>query len=147
GFMDGGGEPRAVETVGPYTVVETVATRAFTITYRATQPALDRTVLVKVQKATVAASSPIAAEIEREAAILARLDHEAIVRLYDFTRGDAARIVTEDASGPTLAEVIAGGAVDPDSAAAIALAVARGLGHAHERGVVHRALSPSAIVV
>jgi eukaryotic-like serine/threonine-protein kinase len=143
--MDGAGAPR---TIGPYTVVETVATRAFTITYRASQPGLDRTVLVKARKATVSAASPFAAEIEREAAVLARLDHEAIVRLFDFTRsGDAARLVIEDARGPSLAEVIAAGRVDPDAAAAIALAVARGIGHAHERHVVHRALSPAAIVV
>lgn len=135
-------------TIGPYKIEETVATRPFTVTYRAAQPGLGRTVRIKTLKPTVAASSPYAAELAREAAILSRLEHETIVRLFDYLRvGETARLVTEDPRGPTLEEVIKSGPVAPDAAAAIALSIARGLGHAHERGVVHRGLRPSGVVI
>ncbi len=142
------GSDEGLRTIGPYHVEETVATRAFTVTYRAAQPGLGRTVRIKTLKPTVAASSPYAAELSREAAILSRLEHETIVRLIDLVRADnTVRLVTEDPRGPTLEEVIKSGPVAPDSAAAIALGIARGLGHAHERGVVHRGLRPGVVVV
>lgn len=137
--------PRAI---GPYQIEETIATRAFTVTYRAAQAGLGRTVRIKTLKPTVAATSPYAAELSREAAILSRLEHESIVRLFDFVRAEGtARLVTEDPRGPTLEQVIAAGPVAPDAAAAIALGVARALGHAHERGVIHRGLRPGVVVV
>jgi serine/threonine-protein kinase len=55
--------------------------------------------------------------------------------------------VTEDPRGPTLEDVIKSGPLAPDAALAIALGLARGLGHAHERGVVHRGLRPSGVVI
>ena len=137
--------PRAI---GPYQIEETIATRAFTVTYRAAQAGLGRTVRIKTLKPTVAASSPYAAELSREAAILSRLEHESIVRLFDFVRAEGtARLVTEDPRGPTLEQVIAFGPVAPDAAAAIALGMARAIGHAHERGVIHRGLRPGVVVI
>ncbi len=135
-------------TIGPYQIEETIATRAFTVTYRAAQAGLGRTVRLKTLKATVAASSPYAAELSREAMILARLSHEAVVRLIDLQReGGTVRLVTGDPRGPTLDEIVKSGSIAPDSAAAIALGIARGLGHAHERGVIHRGLRPGVVVV
>lgn len=142
------GSDEGPRTIGPYQIKETIATRAFTVTYRATQAGLGRTVRIKTLKPTVAATSPYAAELSREAAILARLEHEAIVRLFDFVRAEGTvRLVTEDPRGPTLEQLIAGGPIAPDAAAAIALGVARALGHAHERGVVHRGLRPGVVVI
>jgi eukaryotic-like serine/threonine-protein kinase len=142
------GSDEGLRTIGPYQIEETVATRAFTVTYRAAQAGLGRTVRIKTLKPTVAASSPYAAELSREAAILSRLEHETIVRLIDLVRADnTVRLVTEDPRGPTLEEVIKSGPVAPDPAAAIALGIAKGLGHAHERGVVHRGLRPGVVVV
>src|SRR5262249_49519439 len=137
----------APATIGPYRILETVAVRAFTVTYRASQPGLGRTVLIKTHKPTVSARSPYAAELAREAAVLSRLEHEAVIRLYDFVRTEGAvRLVIEDVRGPTLEEVLKTGRIEPDPAAAIALSIARGLGHAHERGVVHKGLRPSAVI-
>src|SRR5580692_5900936 len=129
--------------IGPYTVVETVAARAFTVVYRVEQRPLGRTVLVKTLKPSVSAGSAFAAELEREAAVLGRLDHEGIVRLHDFVRApdeSLLYLVLEDAHAVALDEILGATRLEPEVAAAIALAVARALGHAHERGVVHRAL-------
>ncbi len=142
------GSDEGPRTIGPYQIQATVATRAFTVTYRAGQAGLGRTVRIKTLKPTVAASSPYAAELSREAMILARLEHESIVRLIDLARAEnTVRLVTEDPRGPTLEELIKSGPVAPDPAAAIALGIARALGHAHERGVVHRGLRPGVVVV
>lgn len=142
------GSDEGPRPIGPYRIEATIAIRAFTVTYRAAQPGLGRTVRIKTLKPTVAASSPYAAELSREAAILARLEHETIVRLFDFTRTLATvRLVMEDPRGPTLEEVIKSGPLAPDAAMTIALSMARGLGHAHERGVVHRGLRPSGVVI
>ena len=137
-----------LRTIGPYQIEAVVATRAFTVTYRAAQPGLGRTVRIKTLKPTVAATSPYAAELSREAMILSRLEHETIVRLIDLVRADnTVRLVTEDPRGPTLEEIIKSGPVAPDPAAAIALGIARGVGHAHEHGVIHRGLRPGVVVV
>ncbi len=135
--------PRAI---GPYAVLEQVAARAFTVTFRAEQPSLGRTVLIKTLKASVSLGSPFAAELTREAAVLGRLAHEGIVRLYDFVRApDALYLVLEDARAVPLDEILSAARLDPEVAAAVALSAARALGHAHERGVVHRALDSAAV--
>ncbi len=134
--------------IGPHSILETVETRAFTVTYRAERKDLGRTVLVRTLRPAVPISSPYAAELSREAAILGRLEHPSIVRLYDFVHEPGALyLVLEDARGATLAALIQAGRVEVDAAAAIALALARALAHAHERGVVHRALRPRVVIL
>lgn len=137
--------------IGPYAIVETVAARAFTVTYRGEQRALGRTVLIKTLKSTVSAGSLFAAELEREAALLGRLDHEGVIRLYDFVQTpERLYLVLEDARAISLEKILAalgGQRVDPEVAAAVALAVARAVAHAHDRGVVHRGIQSAVVAI
>ena len=130
--------------VGPYRLVEPVSGDALTVTYRAEHVELERKVLIKMLKPTVPASSPFAQELEREAKILARMQHEVVVELYDFVRAEGALyLVLEDPQGFPLSEVLTKlPRLPPDVAAAIGVELSRGLGHAHERGVVHREVRP-----
>ena len=138
----------AVKSFGAYAVKETLETRAFTVTYRAEQPRVGRAVRIKALKPTVSIDSPFAEDLEREAAVLGMLEHEGVIRVHDLVRAEGALyLVLEDARGPTLEEVIRGGRLGVDQALGLALLVARALGHAHERGVVHRALAPAAITI
>ena len=140
--------PPAPPTLGPYAILETIEARAFTVTYRAEQKSLGRTVLLKTLKSTVSADSPFAAELTREAAVLGRLDHEGVVRLHDFVRAEGALyLVLEDARGVPLTDVLRLARLDLEPALAVALAAARALGHAHGRGVVHRAFGASAVAI
>lgn len=135
--------------LGSYLLREVVSARALTVTYRAEHAELGRAALIKTLKPTVSASSAFAAGLEREAKILARIRHPNIVDIHDFQR-DEERIwlVLEPLAGPTLAALRArAGSLEEGAAAAIALEIARGLGHAHERGVVHRELRPERVVV
>lgn len=124
--------------------VETVSRRAFCVTFRARHEELGRTVLIKALKPTVSVSSPFSQGLVREARVLSSIRHDSVVALYDFVRtADSMWLVLEDVRGHTLAEVMARARrLGTDAAAAIGLEVSRGLGHAHERGIVHRDLRP-----
>ncbi|WP_437601031.1 protein kinase [Sorangium sp. So ce590] len=135
--------------LGPYILREAVSARALTVTYRAEHAELGRAALIKTLKPTVSAASAFAAGLEREAKILARIRHPNIIDIHDFHRDeDRIWLVLEPLSGPTLAALCArAGRLDEGAAAAIALEIARGLGHAHERGVVHRELRPERVII
>lgn len=135
--------------LGPYVLREAVSARALTVTYRAEHVELGRAALIKTLKPTVSAASAFAAGLEREAKILARIRHPNIIDIHDFQRdGDRIWLVLEPLAGPTLAALCArAGRLDQVTAAGIALEIARGLGHAHERGVVHRELRPEHVLV
>ena len=135
--------------LGPYRLLEEVDRLGVTATWRAVHDQLGRRALVKALRPAASPTSGFAREIEREAAALARLDHDGVVRLYDFERTDAGPwLAVEDPGGFSLADVIAKAPkLAPEVAAAIAIGAARGLGHAHERGVVHRHLSPRAFTL
>jgi serine/threonine-protein kinase len=134
-------------TLGPFRLLEPFVTRALTVTWRAEQEGLGRTVLVKTLKPTVAPSSPFSQELDREAKVLARIRHEGVIELYEFVRTDEhVYQVLEDVGGWSLAEVLErAGRLEPPVAAAIALELSRALGHAHERGVVHKGLRPDLV--
>ena len=147
----------AARRLGPYATLEELSSRAFTTTYRAEQPTLGRTVLLRALKPTVSPSSPFAQEIEREAAMLAKLNHPAIIRLFDFVRTEeTAYLVLEDKRGVMLTELVGArgearsatserGRLGFDAAAAVTLEIARGLGHAHGRGIVVKDLRPAVV--
>lgn len=136
-------------SIGPYRLIERVAVRPLTETWRAEQPQLARSVLVKSLKATVAPSSAFAEELDREAHVLSRVAHEGVVQLYEYVRSaEHVYLVLEDAGGHGLDAVLARAPVlEPLSAVAIVLELARALGNAHALGVVHRSLRPSAVAI
>jgi serine/threonine-protein kinase len=117
--------------------------------YRAIQSPLERPVTIKSLGPGIIPSSPFAAGLEREARLLAQLSHPNVIALYDFVRsGDRMWLVLEHVEGVTLAEVLKQAERLPQAAAvAVAKALASGLAHAHERGIVHRDLRPSNVLV
>jgi len=146
-----GGEqaPHVFDRFGPYRVEGDMVESGLIVTLRAVHERLPRRVRIKTLRPTLSVDSPYAQQLEREAAILARVRHEGILDLYELVRKeDALWLVLEDPDGPTLAEVLAsesGSKVTLEQAVAIALGVARALAVAHERGVTHRALCPSRV--
>jgi serine/threonine-protein kinase len=113
--------------------------------YRATQAPLGRRVTVKALAASIVPESPFALALEREARLLAQLSHPSLIGLYDFVRrGDRLWLVLEYVDGYSLAEVLTRFKRLPQGAAlAIVRAIAEGLAHAHERGIVHRDVRPA----
>ena len=69
--------------LGPYAIGEVAQRRGLTTTYRASHEALGRSALVKTLDASVLLPSPFAADLDREARLLAGLSHESIARLLE----------------------------------------------------------------
>src|SRR2546423_15295904 len=85
---------------------------------------------------------------ERQGRLLARLDHPGIVRVHELLRvGSDLFLVMEHVPGGDLRRVLAEGPPPDAEAARILTQVAAALDHAHERGVVHRAVRPSHVLV
>ena len=115
--------------------------------YRATDTKLKRTVAIKVLPDAVATDSERLARFQREAEILASLNHPNIAAIYGLERSDGqTALVMELVEGPTLADRIAQGPIPLDEALPIAT-VADALEAAHERGIIHRDLKPANIKV
>ena len=116
--------------------------------YRATDTNLKRAVAIKVLSAPVAADAERLARFQREAEILAALNHPNIAVIYGLERsGSTAALVMELVEGRTLADHIAQGPIPIDEALPMATQIAEALEAAHEQGIIHRDLKPANIKV
>src|SRR5215469_13966153 len=112
--------------------------------WRATDTKLNRDVAIKVLPEGFAQDSDRMARFQREAQVLASLNHPGIAAIYGV---EDCALVMELVDGPTLAERIAQGAMPLEEALPVAKQIAEALDYAHERGVVHRDLKPANIKV
>jgi len=135
--------PSAGEIIGRYRIVREVGHGGFGTVVEAHDTVLDRPVALKF----LTPARPLGAPDERvraEADAIARLSHPAIVQIHDRgTSGHGPFLVLELLEGQALSRRIERGPLPPREAVRIALEVARGLAHAHVRGVVHRDLKPA----
>jgi serine/threonine protein kinase len=119
--------------------------------YRATDTNLKRAVAIKVLLESVASDPERLARFQREAEVLASLNHPNIAHIHGLKKsGGVTAPVLELAEGPTLAEHLdvqraKGGVLPLDETLSIAKAIAPALEAAHEQGVVHRDLKPANI--
>ncbi len=103
---------------------------------------------LKVLPASLAGDADRLARFQREAEVLASLNHPNIAAIYGFERADGvSALVMELVEGPTLADRIAQGALPLDEALGVARQIADALEAAHERGIVHRDLKPANVKV
>ena len=121
--------------------------------YRATDTKLGREVAIKVLPAGLATDAERLARFEREAKLLASLNHANIAHVYGFESatlpdGSSAHFLAmELVEGEELAERLKRGAIPVDEALAIARQIAEALEEAHEKGIVHRDLKPANVKV
>jgi len=114
--------------------------------YRARDARLKRDVALKILPESLATDPERLARFQREAEVLASLNHPHIASIYGLEdSNDAHAIVMELVDGETLAERIARGPIPIDEALPIAKQIAEALEAAHEQGVIHRDLKPSNI--
>ena len=112
--------------------------------YRAKDTKLGREVAVKLLLDEVSADPERLARFEREARVLASLNHKNIASLHAFEReADTNFLVMELVEGETLADRIAHGPIPADEAIPLFLQIAEGLEAAHDKGVIHRDLKPA----
>ena len=134
--------------LGAYDIVALIGSGGMGEVYRARDNRLNRDVAIKVLPADVAADHDRLARFEREAQVLASLNHPNIAQIHgvDDSSGTPA-LVMELVDGPTLADRIAIGPIPLDEALPIAKQIAEALEAAHEQGIIHRDLKPANIKV
>ncbi|HET9222960.1 MAG TPA: serine/threonine-protein kinase, partial [Roseiflexaceae bacterium] len=118
------------------------------IVYRAYEPALDRTIALKILAPELAHQPGFAARLRREAISAARLRHPNIALLYEFGQTDETSfLVMEYVPGDSLRELLAAGLLPTERALKILGQIGQALDYAHSMGVVHRDIKPSNILV
>jgi eukaryotic-like serine/threonine-protein kinase len=117
--------------------------------YLARQLSLDRPVALKVMSNRWAADPVFVARFTREAYAAAQLSHPNIVQIHDIGETAGTRFFSmEFVAGRTLADLIKlRGKLDPETAVGYVLQAARGLKHAHERGMIHRDVKPDNLLI
>jgi serine/threonine protein kinase len=134
---------------GRYRIEELLGTGGMAQVYRGTDTVLSRPVAIKVLSAEYVRDPAFVERFRREAQAAARLNHPAVVSVYDTGSDDGIHfIVMEFVSGRTLADVLAAeGPLPPERAAAITARVAEALSFAHDAGLVHRDVKPANVMV
>ena len=130
--------------LGPYEITAQIGVGGMGEVYRATDTKLKRDVAVKVLPAALAADPERLACFQREAEVLASLNHPNIAAIYGLEEAEQTKaLVMELVEGPTLADRIKQGAIPVDKALPIAKQIAEALEAAHEQGIIHRDLKPA----
>jgi serine/threonine-protein kinase len=134
--------------LGPYEIVSLLGAGGMGEVYRARDRRLDRGVAIKILLEPLAADPERIARFEREAKLLASLNHPHIAQIYGFEDDGGARaLVMELVEGPTLADRIAQAPVPLAQALPIARQIVDALEAAHAQGIIHRDLKPANIKV
>jgi eukaryotic-like serine/threonine-protein kinase len=134
--------------LGPYEVAAQIGVGGMGEVYKATDTNLKRSVAIKVLPASVAGDAERLARFQREAEVLAALNHPNIAQIHGLEKSDGMiALVMELVEGPTLADRIEQGAIPLDEALPIAKQIADALEAAHEQGIIHRDLKPANIKV
>ena len=132
--------------LGPYEILGSLGAGGMGEVYRATDTNLKRQVAIKVLSASVATDADRLARFQREAEVLAALNHPNIAHIFGVEKaGGTFALAMELVEGPTLADRIARGAVPLDEAIPIAKQIADALESAHEQHIIHRDLKPANI--
>jgi len=148
------------DRIGPYEIVAPLGAGGMGEVYRARDTRLDRQVALKILPAAFTEDSDRLLRFEREARVLASLNHPNIAQIYDAGRYDAGSapdrgpttpgvfaLAMELVEGDDLKDRIASGPVPLDDALAIARQIADALETAHDAGLVHRDLKPANVKV
>ncbi len=141
--------PDQPESVGRYQIVAPLGRGAMGAVYRAHDTVLDREVAVKVMASGLAQDEAFRTRFEREARIVARINHPNVVAAYDlgYHTDGSPFIAMELLAGQDLSVILRTRPLDADDSAAVALQVLAGLSQAHQREIVHRDVKPANIFI
>ena len=132
--------------LGPYEILSAIGAGGMGEVYRATDRNLKRSVAIKVLPASVAGDADRLVRFQREAEVLAALNHPNIAAIYGLEKtADFTALVMELVEGEDLSQRIARGAMPIDESLPIARQIADALDAAHEQGIIHRDLKPANI--
>ena len=136
------------KTLGHYKILEQLGKGGMGEVYRAKDQKLGRDVAIKVLPEEFAQDTDRIARFQREAKLLASLNHPNIAAIHGLEESEGTHfLVLELIEGDTLADRIKNGPIPAEESLKLALQIAEALEAAHEKGVIHRDLKPANIKV
>lgn len=135
--------------LGDYQVQSGLGEGGMARVYKAYHPRLRREVAIKIILSQIATREGFQARFEREAQVVASLEHPNIVSVYDFKEeNNLTYLVMQYVGGGTLREQLRGNRpIEPTRAVNYTIQMARALHHAHQRGIVHRDVKPQNMLI
>ncbi len=141
-------DPLISQTLGNYEIVGKLGKGGMATVYRARQRNMQRDVAIKVMSADLAADPEFVARFEREAHVIARLEHPRILPVHDFGHeGELFYLVMRLVEGESLYYRLKRGPLPLKTAARYLTQIAEALDYAHAEGVIHRDLKPNNILI
>ncbi len=134
------------EYIGTYKILEKIGEGGMAYIYKALQPSLKRTVVIKKLKDP---NKEIIKRFKKEALLSASFHHQNLVAIYDFIYANRSYyLVMEHVDGEDLRTIIDHlTPIPPQIAALITLSIAQGLEYTHARNIIHRDIKPSNVLV
>jgi serine/threonine-protein kinase len=136
------------EQVGPYRVTEKLGQGGMATVFKAYHAALDRYVALKVLHPAFKEDENFLARFQREARVVAKLEHPNIVPVYDFAEHEGQPyLVMKFIEGETLKARLKSSPLSPEEGIAILEAVGQALSYAHKQDILHRDIKPSNVIL
>ncbi len=136
------------ETVGPYRITEQLGQGGMATVFKAYHAALDRYVALKVLHPAFLEDPNFLARFQREARLVAKLEHPNIVPVYDYSEHEGRPyLVMKFVQGETMKARISRGPLPAGEVGRMVAAVGAALAYAHDHGVLHRDIKPSNILL
>ena len=134
--------------IGSYKIIEEIGRGGMTIVYRAYQTTVDRYVAIKMMHRSIVDQEQAIARFQREAQVIACLEHTYLLPLYDFDGGhDPPYLVMRYVESGSLKEVLERGQIPLHEVVYLLNQVTEALDYAHRHGVIHQDLKPSNIMI
>ena len=136
------------ENIGPYRIVEKLGQGGMATVYKAYHASLDRYVALKALHPAFNEDKSFASRFQREARVVARLEHPNIVPVYDYAEHEnRPYLVMKYIEGDTLKARLDQGPLASDEISRIVDAMGLALAYAHKQGILHRDIKPSNVII
>jgi len=136
------------ENIGPYRIIEQLGQGGMATVYKAYHASLDRYVALKVLHPAFNEDKNFASRFQREARVVAKLEHPHIVPVYDYAEHEnRPYLVMKFIEGNTLKARLDQGPLSSDEIADMVDAVGSALAYAHKQGILHRDIKPSNVLL
>ena len=136
------------ENVGPYRIIEQLGQGGMATVYKAYHASLDRYVALKVLHPAFHQDQSFTIRFQREARVVARLEHPNIVPIYDYAEHEARPfLVMKYIEGDTLKARLNQGPLTSEEIEQVVNSVGSALAYAHKQGILHRDIKPSNVMI